>query len=216
LGSGWLILGLSFWQNIVWQYCISIFIHLEHELYCFLKSSGFINVVPLGMVKLFKEYILSVYNLCRSFCMLFRWVGVSLCFCSFQLFPINVHVVGKVVSKLRIWTLFSLSSTMVWVVGEYRHAAILICISMVNPLYLAIVYFVSLLYMVPSLPKSFNVSLSCSPMHFRYAFLKEKASVPNSLCGSCVARFGVLFGTLHIALVTAMICLSSFLIFGIE
>jgi hypothetical protein len=36
------------------------------------------------------------------------------------------------------------------------------------------------------------------------------------VCGSCITRFGVLLGTLHISLVTDMICLSGFLIFGIE
>jgi hypothetical protein len=36
------------------------------------------------------------------------------------------------------------------------------------------------------------------------------------VCGNRVARFGVLLGTLHIALVTDMICLSNFLISRIE
>jgi hypothetical protein len=63
--------------------------------------------------------------------------------------------------------------------------------------------------MVPSLPWSFGASHNCSPMHFKYAFLNEKTSILNNLCGNCVAKFGVLSGTFHIAFVIAMICLSA-------
>jgi hypothetical protein len=105
---------------------------------------------------------------------------------------------------------------MVRVVGECRQAVVVMCVSVVEPPYLAIMYFVSPLYMMPSLPWSFSASLNYSPMHFRYAVLNEKASIPNSLCGSCIARFGVLLGTLQIALVNVIICLSSFLISSIE
>jgi hypothetical protein len=72
--------------------------------------------------------------------------------------------------------------------------------------------FVSPLYIVPRRPWSFSAFLSCSPMHLRYAFLNEKALIPNSLCGSCLVKLDVLLGTLQIVFVTNIYCLSNFLI----
>jgi hypothetical protein len=60
------------------------------------------------------------------------------------------------------------------------------------------------------------VSLNYSPTHFRHIVLKENASIPNRLCESCVARFGVLLGTLHISFVFAIMYFSSFLMSGME
>ena len=54
------------------------------------------------------------------------------------------------------------------------------------------------LYIIPSLPLSFRAFLSCSPMHLRYAFFNENASIPNMLCGSWVTIFGVHLGRPHI------------------
>jgi hypothetical protein len=49
-------------------------------------------------------------------------------------------------------------------------------------------------------------------MHLRYAFLNEKAFIPNILYSECVVEFGVLFETLYIVFVVDIICLSNFLI----
>ena len=141
---------------------------------------------------------------------------VSLCFLSSHFSSNSVQVAWKALLKLRICMLFSLRSVMVRVVGECRHAAFVMCASVVKPLYLAVMYFVIPLFMVPSQPWSFSASLSYSVIYFRYAVLEEKVSIPNSLCGSCVARFGVLLGTLHIALVSDMTYLSNFLMSGID
>jgi hypothetical protein len=56
---------------------------------------------------------------------------------------------------------------MVRVIGEWRHAAVVIVVSIVDPSYLAKINFVSPLYIIPSRPWSFRASLSCSPMHLR-------------------------------------------------
>ena len=47
------------------------------------------------------------------------------------------------------------------------------------------------LYIVLSLPLSFRAFQSCSPIHLRYAFFNESASIPNISCGSWVTIFGV-------------------------
>ena len=54
------------------------------------------------------------------------------------------------------------------------------------------------LYNIPSLSLSFRAFQSCSPMHLRYAFFNENASIPNMLCGSWITMFGVHLGRLHI------------------
>ena len=53
---------------------------------------------------------------------------------------------------------------------------------------------VSPLYIVPSLPLSFRALQSCSPMHLKYVFFSEKASIPNMSCGSWITTFGVHLG----------------------
>jgi hypothetical protein len=102
----------------------------------------------------------------------------------------------------------SSSSVMVLVVGVCRYVVELF--PLVEPPSFAIMNRMRPLYIIPRRPWSFSTSWSCSPMYFRYAFLSEKAFMPNSLCNSCVARFGVLLGTLHIALVMDIIFLSNF------
>ena len=47
------------------------------------------------------------------------------------------------------------------------------------------------LYIIRSLTLSFRAFQSCSPMHLKYAFFNENASIPNMSCGSCVTIFGV-------------------------
>lgn len=63
---------------------------------------------------------------------------------------------------------------------------------------------------------SLSASRSCSPMHLRYSFRKENASMPKRVWGSCVVILGVLRGSLQMFLVVLMINLSSFLISGME
>lgn len=46
--------------------------------------------------------------------------------------------------------------------------------------------------------------------------MKEKASRPKRLCGSCVVMLGVLLGSLHMDLVVEMMSLSNFLMLGME
>ena len=72
------------------------------------------------------------------------------------------------------------------------------------------------LYIIPNLPLSLRAFLSCSLMHLKYAFFREKASNPNRSCGSCVIAFAVHFGKPHIAFWIPMIFLSSFLMVGRE
>ena len=48
---------------------------------------------------------------------------------------------------------------------------------------LANIKYVRPLYIIPSLPL-FRAFRSCSPMHLRYAFFNENASILNISCGS--------------------------------
>ena len=54
------------------------------------------------------------------------------------------------------------------------------------------------LYIIPSLHFSFRAFQSCSPMHLKYAFFNENASILNMSCGSWVTIFGVHLGRPHI------------------
>ena len=54
------------------------------------------------------------------------------------------------------------------------------------------------LYIIPSLLLSFRMFRSCSPMHLKYAFFNENASIPNISCGSRVTIFDVHLDRLHI------------------
>jgi hypothetical protein len=84
---------LLFWQNIIWQWYSAVFMHFEHELYCFLKLSDVISVFPLGMVMSFNGYIINVYSLCSSFCVFFCCSLISLCCLSSHCFSSSVQVV---------------------------------------------------------------------------------------------------------------------------
>ena len=70
------------------------------------------------------------------------------------------------------------------------------------------------LYIIPSLPLSFRAFRSCFPMHLRYAFFNENASIPNMSCGSWVTIFSVHLGRPHIFFWIAIIFLSSFMMAG--
>ena len=80
-----------------------------------------------------------------------------------------------------------------------------------DPPCLASMYLVIPLYIFPSLPLSLKALISCSPIHVRYAFFREKTSVPSISCGSCVTTLDMHFGSPHIVLCRAIILLSSFL-----
>ena len=69
---------------------------------------------------------------------------------------------------------------------------------------------------MPSLPGSLSAFLSCSLMHLKYAFFREKASSPNRSCGSCVIIFAVHLGSPHITFWIPVIFLSNFVMAGIE
>ena len=85
-----------------------------------------------------------------------------------------------------------------------------------DPPFLASMCLVNPLYIFPSRPLSLRALISCSPIHVRYAFLSEKASVPNISCGSCITALDMHFGKPHIFLCRAIIRLSSFLMAGSE
>ena len=84
------------------------------------------------------------------------------------------------------------------------------------PPYLASIKCVRPLYIIPSLPFSFRAFRNCSPIHLKYAFFSENASIPNMSCGSCVTTFGVHLGRPQIFFWIAIIFLSSFMIAGKE
>ena len=67
------------------------------------------------------------------------------------------------------------------------------------------------LYIIPSLPLSFRTFRSYSPMHLRYAFFNENASISNMSCGSWVTIFGVHLRRPQIFFWIAIIFLSSFM-----
>ena len=83
-------------------------------------------------------------------------------------------------------------------VGDLIQSWCLILGMFFAPPCLASMKFVRPLYIIPSLPLSFRAFRSCSPMHLRYAFFNENASIPNMSCGSWVTMFGVHLGRPHI------------------
>ena len=85
-----------------------------------------------------------------------------------------------------------------------------------EPLCLASMCLVNLLYIFPSRSLSLRTLISCSPIYVRYAFFSEKAYVPNISCGSCVTALDVHFDSPHIVLCKEIILLSSFLMAGSE
>jgi hypothetical protein len=101
-------------------------------------------------------------------------------------------------------------------VGECKHASLLSNGKCWEPPYLARIWFVSPMYMIPSLPGSFRALWSYLPIHVRYSVLSECAFNPNWSCGSFVVMFGVLFGSPHMAFCRAMIFWSSLAMFGME
>jgi hypothetical protein len=101
-------------------------------------------------------------------------------------------------------------------VGECKHASLLSSGRCWEPPYLAKMWLVRPMYIIPSLPGSFRALRSCFPIHVRYSVLSECAFSPNWLCGSFVVIFGVLFGSPHMAFCRAMIFWSSLAMFGME
>ena len=69
-------------------------------------------------------------------------------------------------------------------VGDLIQSWCLILGMFAAPPCLANMKWVRPLYIIPSLALSFRAFQSCSPIHLRYAFFNEKASIPNMLCGS--------------------------------
>ena len=84
------------------------------------------------------------------------------------------------------------------------------------PSCLANIKCVRTLYIIPNLLLSFRAFRSCSPMHLKYAFFNENASIPHMSCGSWVTIFGVHLDRPHIFFWIAIIFLSSFMIVGRE
>ena len=102
------------------------------------------------------------------------------------------------------------------IVGNLMQSCCVIIGISSTPPYLASMWCMSPLYIVPSLPWSLSAFLSCSPMHLKYAFFNEKASRPKSSWGNCVITFAVYFGSPHIVFWILIIFLSSFLMVGSE
>ena len=101
-------------------------------------------------------------------------------------------------------------------VGDLIQSWCLILDIFFAPLYLASIKFVRPLYIMPSVPLSFRALRSCSPIHLKYAFFSENASIPNMSCGSCVTIFGVHLDRPQILFWIAIIFLSSFMMAGRE
>ena len=72
------------------------------------------------------------------------------------------------------------SRNSVRMVGEFMQSYFVILGISSAPPYLANMWCISPLYIIPSLPWSLRAFRSCSPMHHRYAFFSEKASRPKS------------------------------------
>ena len=72
------------------------------------------------------------------------------------------------------------------------------------------------LYIIPTLPLSFKALRNCSPLHLKYAFFSENASIPNMSCGSCVIIFDMHLGRLQIFFWIAIIFLSILMMAGKE
>ena len=70
--------------------------------------------------------------------------------------------------------------------------------------------------MLPKIPGSFRASLSCSPIHLRYACIREKALSPNRLWGSWVVTLGALLGNPQIDFCSRINNLSSLCMVGRE
>ena len=73
---GYLIFGHNCWQlfvhswcgqNIIWQWCNAVFIILEHELYCLLRFTGFIRVLPFGIIRSSNVDVLKLYSFLSIF-----------------------------------------------------------------------------------------------------------------------------------------------------
>ena len=84
------------------------------------------------------------------------------------------------------------------------------------PPYIASINCVRPLYIIPSLTLSFRAFRSCSPIHLKYVFFSENASIPNMSCGSYVIMFRVHLGRPQIFFWIVIIFLSSFMITGKE
>ena len=63
---------------------------------------------------------------------------------------------------------------------------------------------------------SFRALRSCSPIHLKYAFLSENASIPNKSCGSCVIIFGMHSESPQIFFWIAILFLSNLMMEGKE
>jgi hypothetical protein len=92
---------------------------------------------------------------------------------------------------------------------------LILCMSSAPP-YLANMCCMSLLYIVPRLPGSFNAFLSCSLIHLKYTFSSKKAYSPNKSCGSWVIIFAVHLDRPHIAFWIPIIFLFNVLMVGSE
>ena len=66
------------------------------------------------------------------------------------------------------------------------------------------------LYIIPSLLLSFRALRSCSPIHLKYVFFSENASIPNISCRSWITIFGMHLGRPQIFFCIAIIFLSNF------
>ena len=101
-------------------------------------------------------------------------------------------------------------------VGDQIQSWYLILGMFFAPPYLASMKCVRPLYIIPNLPLYLRAFRSCSPMHLRYAFFNENASIPNISCGSWITMFGVHLGRPHIFFWIAIIFLSSLMMAGSE
>jgi hypothetical protein len=124
---------------------------------------------------------------------------------------------GNFSSVLLRWVpLVFLSRNSVLVIGDLMQSCWDMRVKFCAPPCLASMCCIKPLYIMPSRHLSLRALMSCLPMHIMYAFLSEKASVPNMSWGSCVTAFDIHFGRPHIVLCREIILLSSFLMAGSE
>jgi hypothetical protein len=101
-------------------------------------------------------------------------------------------------------------------VGKCKHASLLSSGRCWEQPYLARMWLVRPMYIIPSLPGSFRALRGCFPIHVRHSVLSECAFNPNWSCDNFVVIFGVLFGSPHMTFCRAIIFWSSLAMFGME
>ena len=132
------------------------------------------RLVPLGRVMCLIVNMLCNNNMCNSLSgsSEFR-CGISVMACARHSLSNFVICIWKFLLVLLSLVLLScipptfLRRNNVWVVGDLMQSFCFICRISAAPPYLASMWCMSPLYIVPSMSRSFSAFLSCSPMHLK-------------------------------------------------